>query len=755
MGVPPRDTALEPCVPVLRVFTDDVTICSVEGLRSSYQAARLPLLSLSFDYGGRIVRAGDEEGERDLGAESAARRLLESFGVVDLACVDDVATAADADYLVRRDENVHDYCAFMAYAVPQLRALGWRVEVDDAHEYRTVEQEPAWLGTIEPDDERPDWFGMQLGVEIDGTYVDLLPALVELLQKTGEGQSMRDVAKRVARCVALPVGERLYLTIPAERLRSIVRVLAELYDGKRGALVFPKLRGSSLASLDEIFKADDARIEWRGPAASLVAEGAALAGATKADAEMPLALRAQLRPYQIEGLAWMQQLRMRGAGGILADDMGLGKTLQTIAFLAVEKERRRLTSPALVVAPTSLMHTWQREMRKFAPHLRVVAVHGAKRHEAWEQVDRADVVVTSYPILCRDQDRFEKGAFSVVILDEAQTIKNLRSRVHQAVRTLDAPQRICLTGTPIENHLGELWAIVDFLNPGLLGDELHFGRFFRVPIERLGDEERLETLRSLLAPFVLRRTKSAVATELPPKTELMRPVELRGKQRELYESIRLAAHADVRKVIKSKGLAAATIPILGALTRLRQVCCDPRLSDLGRGVRESAKYDALMEMLAQQLEEKHRVLVFSQFTSMLSLIAAGLDERKVRYAVLTGDTTDRQAEVDAFESGQRDVFLISLKAGGTGLTLTSADTIIHYDPWWNPAVHAQATDRAYRIGQTKPVFVHNLFVAGSVEERMLRLQKRKRQVADALLAGAQPAAVLTEEEVETLFAPLT
>jgi superfamily II DNA or RNA helicase len=737
------------------LFTDDVTVCAVDGLTSSFHAARLPLLALSFDYGGRVIRAGDEPGERDLSAEAAARRLLEGFGVVDLACVDDVATAADADYLVRRDEDVHDYCAFTAYAVPQLRALGWRVDVDEAHAYRTVDAEPAWRATLAPDDERPDWFGMQLGVEIDGKHVDLLPALVDLLKRTGDGQSMKDVARRVARCVALPVGERLYLTIPAERLRAIVRVLAELYDGKRGALVFPRLRGASLASLDAIFAADEARIVWHGPARGLVAEGAAIAGASRAHAEMPVALRAELRPYQVEGLAWMQQLRLRGAGGILADDMGLGKTLQTIAFLAVEKERRRLESPALVVAPTSLMHTWQRELRKFAPHLRVVAIHGAKRHDAWRAAGRADVVLTSYPILCRDQERFEGASFAVVILDEAQTIKNLRSRVHRAVRGLEAPQRLCLTGTPIENHLGELWALVDFLNPGLLGDELHFGRFFRVPIEKQGDEERLAALRSLLAPYVLRRTKSAVATELPPKTELLRPVELRGKQRELYESIRMAAHADVRNVIKKKGLAAATIPILGALTRLRQVCCDPRLSDLGHATGESAKYDVLMEMLEQQLAQGHRVLVFSQFTSMLALIARGLEERRVRFAVLTGDTTDRQAAVDAFESGARDVFLISLKAGGTGLTLTSADTIIHYDPWWNPAVQAQATDRAYRIGQTKPVFVHNLFVAGSVEERMLGLQKKKRMVADALLGGGHAGAALTEAEVEALFAPLT
>jgi SNF2 family DNA or RNA helicase len=343
----------------------------------------------------------------------------------------------------------------------------------------------------------------------------------------------------------------------------------------------------------------------------------------------------------------------------------------------------------------------------------------------------------------------------VVVLDEAQTIKNARSQARRALEQVRSTSRICLTGTPVENHLGELWSIFDWLAPGLLGDQLAFLRFWRQPIEQRRDADRLAALRGLVAPYMLRRLKRDVATELPAKTELAIPVELGGKQRELYEAIRVAAHADVRRAIRAKGFAGSSIAILDALTKLRQACCDPRLvaMDAARPVGESAKLDALLKMLDDQLAGGHRVLVFSQFTSMLALASDALRARGVRHLVLTGQTRDRQRLVDAFEAGQADVFLISLKAGGTGLNLTSADTVIHYDPWWNPAAQAQATDRAYRIGQLKPVFAYSLFVAGSVEERVIQLQARKRWLSNAVL-GDEAGGVLGEKEIEELFAPL-
>jgi superfamily II DNA or RNA helicase len=728
--------------PRLRLFADDVVIHRTEGLGSVYDTERAPLLALQ---------------AVDPAEEAAARRLLESFGAVPLDCLDDWAPSVDADYAVRCEGTVHDFCAFGAYVVPQLRALGWIVEIDADYPFRVVEREPGWYAQVEPDEDRPDWFGLELGIEIDGKRVNLLPALVALLERSNGHGGLGALAQSAKRCLALPVGDGLYVPVPADRARAILRVVAELYDGTTKRLELPRLKTPALLALEEAFAIDDHPLVVRGDPGAR-AWAASLSEPLVAD--RPTGLRAELRPYQLEGLAWLQRLRASGAGGILADDMGLGKTLQTIAHLLVEKHAGRLDRPALIVAPTSLVSIWEREIARFAPELDVVVYHGGDRHDLDDAtLARANVIVTSYPILVRDEDRFAAHAFHLVALDEAQTIKNLRSRAHAAARSVRADHRLCLSGTPVENHLGELWALLDFVCPGLLGDELHFGRFWRGPIEKEKNEERLLALRELVSPYILRRNKRDVAKELPPKTEVQRPVELRGPQRELYESIRVAAHAEVRRLIKKKGLAASTVPILGALTKLRQVCCDPRLVriDAASRVRESAKYTMFFELLEKQLEGDHKVLVFSQFTSMLALLSRGLDERRVKYSLLTGDTVDRAAAVDRFENGDARVFLISLRAGGTGLTLTSADVVVHYDPWWNPAVQAQATDRAYRIGQTKPVISYHLFAAGSVEERILALQKSKRHVADAILGEADAArasSALSEPEVDVLFAPL-
>ncbi|MGH7295353.1 MAG: DEAD/DEAH box helicase, partial [Polyangiaceae bacterium] len=337
----------------------------------------------------------------------------------------------------------------------------------------------------------------------------------------------------------------------------------------------------------------------------------------------PQGLRATLRPYQSEGVSFLQRLRDAGTGGVLADEMGLGKTLQTIAHVCIERDEGRLDAPALVVAPTTLVGNWAREIARFAPSLRVVILHGPERHARWKDVPGAHVVVTTYPVVVRDEERFAGQPFHLCVLDEAQAIKNARSQARRALERVPAAHRVCLTGTPVENHLGELWSIFDWLSPGLLGDELQFRRFWRQPVERQGDAERLAALREVVAPYVLRRLKREVATELPPKTELRLPVELGAEQRELYEAIRVAEHGDVRRAIRAKGVAASSVTILDALTKLRQVCCDPRLvaMNAARGVHDSAKLDALTALLAEQLAGGHRVLLFSQFTSMLALVA--------------------------------------------------------------------------------------------------------------------------------------
>lgn len=731
----------------------------------------IPALSLAFDYGGVELRPRDDGPrvllsgasataaiERNLDAERRVQCLLESFGAVEIDCLDDCTPALDseADYLVHPDGNVHSWCSFTAYALPQLRALGWEVDVDPDYPYQVVEDAPDWYADVEADEERRDWFALELGVEVDGHRINLVPTLLELFEQSPDADSLQTLLRFPARFRAVPVGHNRYLTLAPERLKSLLGVLLELYRNDTRNLdrvCFPGAQAPSFAKLQETLEEDAGKVCWRG-AEPLLRRGWQVRTATSFPPAHTPGLRATLRPYQAEGLAWLQQLRATDFGGVLADDMGLGKTLQTIAHLATEKAAHRLDLPALIVMPTSLIGNWRREIEKFAPHLRPCVYHGPKRERERDLISKAPVVLTTYPIVVRDQEVFQQQEFHIVILDEAQAIKNPRSLAFRAVRSLNARHRLCLSGTPVENNLEELWAQFHFLMPELLGELSAFAKNFRHPIEREANDARLAQLRDRVGPFILRRMKESVAKDLPPKTEILRPVELEGPQRDLYESIRVAAHADVRKAIKDKGITGSTVAILDALMKLRQVCCDPRLVTVPSAtrVKQSAKFDLFFDLLARQLEQERRVLVFSQFTRMLALLAHGLSDRGVEFITLTGNTIDREGAVETFQSGKARVFLISLKAGGTGLNLTRADTVIHYDPWWNAAAQSQATDRAYRIGQTRPVFVYNLIVAGSVEERMIRLQQKKRHLAETLLGAARPE--LSADDLDDLFAPL-
>jgi SNF2 family DNA or RNA helicase len=424
----------------------------------------------------------------------------------------------------------------------------------------------------------------------------------------------------------------------------------------------------------------------------------------------------------------------------------------------VEKQAGRLEQPALVIAPTSLMGNWRNELQRFAPGLRALVLHGAQRSEQFDDIAHSDVVVTTYPLLARDEATLLKQAWSVVVLDEAQTIKNAKTQAAGIVQALDARQRLCLSGTPMENHLGEIWSLFHFLMPGYLGSEPRFKQLFRTPIEKQGDKERMGILRARLAPFMLRRTKALVASELPPKIETIEHVQLLPAQAKLYETIRLTTEKKVREALSSKGLARSHITVLDALLKLRQVCCHPRLVPLAAAskVKQSAKLNWLIENLPEMIAEGRRVLLFSQFTSMLELIEEELPALGLSWVKLTGQSTGREALIERFTSGQVPLFLISLKAGGVGLNLPQADTVIHYDPWWNPAVEDQATDRAHRLGQTQTVFVYKLVAEGTLEERILALQERKAELARGLHgeAGTQ-AAALTESDLNWLLQPLS
>jgi len=473
---------------------------------------------------------------------------------------------------------------------------------------------------------------------------------------------------------------------------------------------------------------------------------------------VPASVHVQLRPYQQQGLNWLQFLRAHGLAGVLADDMGLGKTLQTLAHIQVEKDAGRLTHPALVIAPVSLMGNWQREAARFCPALRCLVLHGQGRHAVADAVAAHDLVVAPYSLLQRDRTRWLATQWHIVVLDEAQNIKNASTHAAQVVGQLQSRHRLCLSGTPMENHLGEIWSLFHFLMPGFLGSHKRFGELFRTPIEKMGNTERLAQLSARVAPFMLRRTKALVAHELPPKVKTVVRIQLSGAQADLYETIRLGTEKTVRAALQDKGLTRSQITILDALLKLRQVCCDPRLLPLeaAKAVTASAKLEQLMEMLPEMLAEGRRILVFSQFTSMLALIEAELKKRQLSWAKLTGQSQKRDQTIERFTSGAVPLFLISLKAGGMGLNLPQADTVIHYDPWWNPAVEQQASDRAHRIGQTQSVWVLKMVAQGTVEERMLALQERKAQLASSLYSGVaeRKEPLFTESDLAELLQPL-
>jgi superfamily II DNA or RNA helicase len=778
VSVPERakEGASKSFVPKIHLSTAHFTVNRGDAFKPRYEDVELPVIALTFTYPGGEIEAGDPELTcependtrpsalvvRDRAAERAARMALEGFGAVELACLEEYGLDphANADYLVNLEEDPSAYCAFTALAVPELERRGFAVQIAQGYPYRLVDPDSvAWYSELGDEEGRPGWFNLELGVEIEGQRVSLVPVLLELLERSGELSSLRALERGTERLLVVEAEGHGYVRVQPDRLRRLWNVLIELYhrdnfDGKR--LCFDASQANALGGLRDAL----------GEGESLSLSGAEdlqhlLDGfLATPDPVTPESLRVQatLRPYQLEGVAWLQHLVKHRVGGILADDMGLGKTLQTITHLSLEHTGNALVPPSLIVCPTSLVGNWARELARFAPQLRVRLYHGPNRHEQREWLDAADVIVTSYPILLRDAEILEPIHYHIVVLDEAQAIKNASGSAHEAVCALKSEHRLCLTGTPIENHLGELWSQFQFLSPGWLGTEAQFrARYPSSVSSSLADRARLDALHQKVAPHILRRVKDEVAPDLPPKLLTMVPIELSGKQRELYESIRSAAHHDVRRAIRVKGLEGSTIAVLDALMKLRQVCCDPRLvgMEAARFVRESVKFTRLFQLLETHLECKRRVLVFSQFTGMLDLIGKELIARDIDYLSLTGQTQNRQAKVDAFERGHADVFLISLKAGGTGLNLTSADTVIHYDPWWNPAAQDQATDRAYRIGQKKPVLVQELVIVGSVEERMRALQQQKRELARAILHGEIPGEKrLSERDVDDLLAPL-
>ena len=653
-------------------------------------------------------------------------------------------------------ERAGRWSALLREGLAALESAGWRVERETA--FRLQFESADWDLELEDQGEERgnDWFGLRFDLDLGGRRIPLLPIVAPLLELGIDSELPEVITLPLDPTGTDPDAAHRYVDLPGARLKPFIETLRDLFGHleptRDGQIRLSRFDAAALAELE--------------------AQGYAIRGAERLrelarrlkdfsgieSVEPPAGLTVELRAYQRLGLDWLQFLRAWDLAGILADDMGLGKTIQALAHLLVEKESGRLVHPALVVAPTSLMGNWRREAARFAPALRTLVLHGSDRHDLFESIADHDLILTTYPLLPRDQDRLKDLHFHSLILDEAQTVKNPKSQAAAVVRTLNADHRLCLTGTPMENHLGELWAQFDFLMPGFLGDHAQFKRYWRTPIEQHRDRDRQDRLARRVAPFMLRRRKQDVAAELPPKTEIIKSVTLGVAQATLYEGIRLSMEQRVREAIAAQGLARSHITILDALLKLRQTCCDPRLLKLPAAarVKESAKLELLMDLVPEQLEEGRRILLFSQFTSMLALIEPELEGRGIPYAKLTGQTRNREEQIDIFRSGAANIFLISLKAGGVGLNLTEADTVILYDPWWNPAVEAQAADRAHRIGQDKPVFVYKLVTDQTVEERMLSMQERKRALASGMYreSEGEQDLRLSAEDLQDLFAPL-
>lgn len=469
--------------------------------------------------------------------------------------------------------------------------------------------------------------------------------------------------------------------------------------------------------------------------------------------QLPENATAEFREYQLKGYGWLWFMYKYGLNGILADDMGLGKTLQALTVLQKAKEVDG-PAPTLVICPTTVVFNWESEIQKFAPELSCLKLSGADRKSLFKEIPNYDVVITSYALIRRDIKHFKDINFRYIILDESQNIKNAMSQTAQAVKQLQASHKLALSGTPIENKLEELWSVFDFLMPGFLLTMAEFNSRYVNPIMERQDKTVEKRLKLQIYPFILRRMKRDVAKDLPDKVENIAYCELTDEQKDFYLQVLDSTKEELFKSIEQNGLEKSRLSIFSALLRLRQICCHPRLYDKEnvKHIMSSGKFEKLKVMLEEIISEGHRVLLFSQFVNMLDIVKGWLEREGIEYEYLTGKTKDRQAAVEHFNNSKIPIFLISLKAGGTGLNLTGADYVIHYDPWWNPAVEDQATDRAYRIGQTKKVFVYRLITKNTVEEKIQKLKTVKRNLVDSVISvDRNIVKSLTMDDIKEIF----
>ncbi|HET9022865.1 MAG TPA: DEAD/DEAH box helicase [Ornithinibacter sp.] len=713
-------------------------------LTATFEAGHRAQLEWGFRYGsidgGLFVpmAAEDPDPMRDRMAE---RSLVEG-----LQAIEEVAAFDPLWQVVARQRRLIPETRLHGFATVAFAALLPALEGHPALELTVVGEPAAYseavdapliqVSTSDPAEGAPtDWFDLGISVTVAGEDVPLAP-LIEALARGHEH-------------LILDSGTWFALDRPElEALRALVEEARSLQDKPSDPLRISVVHAGLWEELAALGVVEQQSARWSE------AVGALLDLDAVEPAELPRGLEATLRPYQLDGFRWLSLLWDCGLGGVLADDMGLGKTLQMLAMVQRAQERGELSDPVLVVAPTSVLSTWAGEAARFAPGLGTVVIDRTRAKAGVgldDAVAGAQVVITSYAVVRIDEVAFRSRAWAAVVLDEAQFVKNHQAKTYQAVRRLTARAKYAITGTPLENSLMDLWSLLSIVAPGLHPRPALFKDLWAKPIESGGDADRLAALRRRIRPLMLRRTKEAVATELPPKQEQVLSVDLHPRHRAVYD--RHLQRERQRLLGLIDDVQGNRIAILRALTVLRQMSLDPSLVDEGyAGLAPSAKVDALVEQLGELAQEGHRALVFSQFTGFLGIVRRRLEEEGIAYEYLDGSTRNRADRIAAFREGEAPVFLISLKAGGFGLTLTEADYVFVLDPWWNPAAEAQAIDRTHRIGQTRPVNVYRLVSRDTIEEKVVALQERKRDLfARVVDEGAALSSALTADDLRELL----
>lgn len=612
---------------------------------------------------------------------------------------------------------------------------GWRFEEkDDMSFFKLMENPFRLCAKIDFSDEQPDSFDISIYGQAGDEIIDF-DEIYDTIQSGEKYARIRSLG---------------FVEYPAQNIYSMMRSFNsfDVYRNPDNRFTVKTYRAgliNELKNLDvELILSDRFKTFWEQMSTFSTSE----------DLTLPQGINAEFREYQMKGFGWLWFMYKYGLNGILADDMGLGKTLQALTVLQKAKEEDG-PMPALVIAPTTVVFNWESEIQKFAPTLSCLKLQGGERKQFFKKIPEYDVVITSYALLRRDIAKLKDINFRYVILDESQNIKNATSQTAQAVKQLNSQHKLALSGTPIENKLEELWSVFDFLMPGFLFSMADFNSRYVNPIMERQDKIVEKRLKLQIYPFILRRMKRDVAKDLPDKVENIAYCELTDEQRDFYLQVLDSTKEELFKSIEQNGLEKSRLSIFSALLRMRQICCHPKLYDKNnvKNIISSGKFEKLKAMLEEIIAEKHRILLFSQFVDMLDIVKAWLDKSGIKYEYLTGKTKDRQGAVERFNNDPTiPIFLISLKAGGTGLNLTGADYVIHYDPWWNPAVEDQATDRAYRIGQTKKVFVYRLITKNTVEEKIQKLKTIKRNLVDSVISvDRNITKSLTMDDIREIF----